>query len=355
MSAAGPGGEPHATALLLHPDCGRHDTGWGHPEHQGRLPAVVHALYRETPQFLDLVLQQEGRHATEEQLLRVHAAAHLERVRAAVAEAETTSRIVELDADTKVSASSWDAALAAAGCVIDAAALVLTGQARSAMALSRPPGHHATPSVPMGFCLFNSVAVAVRAAQTEHGVRRVLIIDWDVHHGNGTQDIFYEDRDVYFLSLHLENHWPGTGHAAERGAGAGQGTTLNVPIPAGTPPAVYHARFEAAVAEAFAAARPEIVFVSAGYDCLAGDPLGGMLLEPADLHAMTRLVLLHAGEVGARGVVAALEGGYVPERVGAGVLATMRALAGLPVTAPHPPHGTGSSIDGATHGKLLPR
>jgi acetoin utilization deacetylase AcuC-like enzyme len=324
MAAARP------AALVAHGDCGLHDTGWGHPEHQGRLPAVIRALERDTPALLDRVLQHEAVHATEQQLLRVHTAGHIARVKAAVAEAERSGELVRLDADTIVSPASWAAALAAAGCAIDAVRLVAARRARNALALCRPPGHHATRDRAMGFCLFNNVAVAARAAQAEHGAARVLIIDWDVHHGNGTQDIFYDDPSVHYLSLHIDGHYPGTGAAEERGSGAGAGANLNVPVPHGTSAAEYRELFRTAVARAVGAARPELILVSAGFDCLRGDPLGGLMLEPADLHGMTSEVLEHARALGAP-VVAALEGGYAPPRVGAGVVATLRALAGVPI------------------------
>ncbi|HSJ25603.1 MAG TPA: histone deacetylase [Longimicrobiales bacterium] len=324
----GPVSQPKPAGLVGHHDCGRHDTGWGHPEHQGRLPAVIKALERDTPALLDHVLQHEASPATEGQLLRVHSHEHVRRVYEAGLEAERTGEIVRLDADTVMSPASWDAAVAAAGCAVDAVELVLARRARNAFALSRPPGHHATRDLAMGFCLFNNVAVAARHAQAEHGVERVLIIDWDVHHGNGTQDIFYDDASVYYLSLHIDGHYPGTGAADERGCGAGMGWNLNVPLPAGMEPVEYARRFDDAVAQAFAESAPQLVIVSAGYDCLAGDPLGGMLLEPADIHRMTRRVLEHAAELDAP-VVAVLEGGYAPARTGAGVVATVRALAGI--------------------------
>jgi acetoin utilization deacetylase AcuC-like enzyme len=319
----------NAAALVSHRDCGRHDTGWGHPEHMGRLPAIVQSIYRDTPALIDLVLQHEATRATEEQLLRVHAQQLMENVRGAVTAAERSGCPEHLDADTVVSGASWDAAVAAAGCAIDGVALVLQGRARTALALTRPPGHHATRDRSMGFCLFNNVAVAARAAQQEHGVERILIVDWDVHHGNGTQDIFYDDGEVYFLSLHQEDHYPGTGTVEERGTGAGAGATLNVPVPAHTAPGWYLSMFNDAVARAFRESRPELVLVSAGYDCLAGDPLGALLLEPADVHAMTRTTLEHAAHTAGGRVVLVLEGGYVPHRVGAAVRASMRALCGL--------------------------
>jgi acetoin utilization deacetylase AcuC-like enzyme len=316
------------TALVLHADCGRHDTGWRHPEHQGRLPAIVHALYGDTPALLEHVLQHEGTHATETQLRRVHTGDHIALIRAAAAEATRTGEALDLDADTVVSGASWDAARAAAGCAIDAVHIALDGRARSAFALTRPPGHHATADRAMGFCLFNNAAVAARAAQVEHGIERVLIVDWDVHHGNGTQDIFYDDPRVYYLSTHIAGHYPGTGWADERGTGAGFGATRNVPLPAGTPAAHTLGHFERALDATLTEFEPQLTIISAGFDCLAGDPLGGLLLEPADLHTMTRMVQDRAGSP----VAIVLEGGYAPVRVAQGALAVFRALAGLPPT-----------------------
>ncbi|HWV58491.1 MAG TPA: histone deacetylase, partial [Longimicrobiales bacterium] len=233
---------------------------------------------------------------------------------------------VSLDADTVVSAASWDAALAAAGCAITAVRLTLGGEVGSAFALSRPPGHHAGADYSMGFCLFNNVAVAARWAQVHHGIGRILIIDWDVHHGNGTQDIFYDDGAVHYLSLHQSPHYPGTGSARERGAGQGLGATTNVPVPAGMSRPAYMDTFREALDQALHAASPELVLISAGMDCLAGDPLGGLRLEPADVHQMTREVVDRARVP----VVAVLEGGYAPRRVGLAVVNALRAFAGLP-------------------------
>jgi acetoin utilization deacetylase AcuC-like enzyme len=314
----------------MHPDCGLHDTGWGHPEHQGRLPAIVKAIYQDTPALLEVMLQREAEPVGTTELLRAHSPEHIERVRAAVAEAERTGSQVSLDSDTVVSAASWDAALAAAGCAVTGVRLVLDGEAATAFAGSRPPGHHATRDLAMGFCLFNNVAVAARWAQAERGVERVLIIDWDVHHGNGTQDIFYADPSVYYLSLHLSPHYPGTGEAEERGAGAGVGTTRNIPLAAGTSAAEYRRLFEGALDAVLADFAPELVLISAGFDCMAGDPLGGLLLEPSDLHALTGVVLERTRATAGGRVVAVLEGGYAPARVGAGVVAVIRALGGVP-------------------------
>ncbi len=313
----------------MHPDTGRHDTGWGHPEHQGRLPAIVRAIEHDTPVLLPALTQQEGTHAALDAILRVHSAAHVERVRHHVDQAAQAAGLVTVAGDTVISAASWDAGLAAAGCALDAAGLVLAGRANTAFALCRPPGHHATAERVMGFCLFNNVAVTARALQAEQ-VERVLIVDWDVHHGNGTQDIFWEDPSVYYLSLHQYPWYPGSGADAERGAGRGRGTTRNVPVRASTPREHYLASFHNALDTACEEFRPEFVLVSAGYDCMAGDPLGRLLLEPRDLYVMTRSVVERALAFSHGHCTVLLEGGYAPDRVGKGVVATLHALCGLP-------------------------
>ncbi len=320
------------TAIVSNGDCALHDTGWSHPEHQGRLPAIMKGLHAQMPDLLDRALQVEAPAAGEGDLLRVHSPAHVERVREAVALAGEKGRSLNLTMDTVVSGASWDAAVGAAGAAIHGVRLALAGQAETAFAITRPPGHHATPDRAMGFCLFNNVAVAARWAQAEAGVERVLIVDWDVHHGNGTQDVFYDDGSVYYLSLHLAGHYPGTGHPHQRGYGPGRGTTRNITFPHGVERDYYLTVYEEAVAEAADTIVPDLVLVSAGYDLLAGDPLGGLCLEPPDMHLMTRLVMDAAGPASGR-VAVVLEGGYVPLRLAEGVVQTVRALARLPAAA----------------------
>lgn len=320
---------PKETAVVGHPACALHDTGWSHPEHQGRLPAIVKEIYNQTPVLLDRALQVEAPAASVADILRVHTDRHVEVIEAAAAEAEAAGQPMDLTPDTRISGASWDAALGAASAAIHAARLVLDGEARTAFALTRPPGHHATADRAMGFCLFNNAAVAARWAQAARGIERVLILDWDVHHGNGTQDIFYGDGSVFYMSYHLGDHYPGTGHTHQAGVGEGVGTTRNVPLPFGVEREYYRTVFEEGVAETIASFRPELVIMSAGFDCLAGDPLGGLLLEPEDLHAMTRLVMEAAAGEDAP-VVALLEGGYVPKRIAKGAVEVVRAFAGLP-------------------------
>ena len=318
--------------LVTHPACARHDPGPDHAEAPSRLVALERAV-RADPELWAALSEVEGVPASEADLLRVHTPGYVARVRAAAEQAAREGDRVSLEADTVVGAASFEAALAAAGCAVGAAERALDGSA--AFALSRPPGHHAMPDRAMGFCLFNNVAVAVRRLQAEGRVRDVLVVDWDAHHGNGTQEIFYKDPSVYLISLHLGRDYPGTGNPAQRGAGPGRGLTRNVPLPHGTGAAEYRRRYCRALDAALAAFSPELVVVSAGFDLLSGDPEGGFLLEPRDLHALTT-DLLERLPARTRGVAAVLEGGYALERIGAGLVEVLRALAGLPL-APDPP------------------
>ncbi len=313
---------PRPVLLLTHPDCELHDPGAGHPERPGRLGALLGALAHDR-ELGAAVREERAEPAREEDLLRAHLPSHVARVRAAVAEAARCGATVPLDDDTLVSAGSWRAALAAAGCAIEAVERVAAGPAQRAFALSRPPGHHAGPDCSMGFCLFNNAAVAVRRLQAVRGGARVLVIDVDAHHANGTQDIFYEDGSVYLLSFHLSPAFPGTGGAGDRGAGDGAATTHNVPLAQGTGAAEYRARWSEALDAAFAAFVPELVVL------LAGDPEGGLLLEPRDLHELVTDLLRRLPSAAGGRVVAVLEGGYALDRIGAGFVEVMRALAEL--------------------------
>ena len=327
------------TGFLLHSASPLHDTGWGHPEHQGRLRALASAVEKDLPALAGRVVQVEAPEAAEEDLTAVHTASHVAHVREVTRRAETSEQLQRVDADTVVSPASWAAALGSAGAAIEACRQVADGRLANAFVAARPPGHHATPDRAMGFCLFNSVAVAARRLQKDGWADRVLILDWDVHHGNGTQDIFWEDGSVFFCSLHQSPHWPGTGAAEERGAGAGEGFTLNIPLAPGTSAAEHRAAFADALDRIDTLFHPDFVLVSAGFDCLAGDPLGDLRLEPADLHAMTRALLERADAWCGGRVVALLEGGYDPGRTGQGAVAVIRALAGLTSPSPGSPNG----------------
>jgi acetoin utilization deacetylase AcuC-like enzyme len=320
------------TAFLLHPDSSLHDTGWGHPEHQGRLRALASAVERDTPALHERVVQVEPGAPSEDDLARVHVPAHVARVRSAVERARDADALVALDPDTRVSAASWGAAVGSVAASITAARLVSEGSFRNAFVATRPPGHHATPDRAMGFCLFNNVAATARWLQHQGRAERVLIVDWDVHHGNGTQDIFWEDPSVYFLSLHQYPHWPGTGSAEEVGGGAARGFTRNVTMRPGTPRGEYLTRYEQSLDSTLTVFRPDFILVSSGFDVLAGDPLGGQMLEPEDMHTLTTRLMERAATVCGGRVVVLLEGGYDVRRTGEGTVQVLRALAGVSPT-----------------------
>jgi acetoin utilization deacetylase AcuC-like enzyme len=291
--------------------------------------ALSSAVSRDMLTLHDRVAQLEPRSATEEDLLRVHTQEHLDRILALSDQAMEEERSIPLDSDTLVSGASWDAAVGSSGAVLTAVDAVAEGLIQNAFVATRPPGHHARPSQAMGFCLVNHLAVGVRYALEKGLASRVLIVDWDVHHGNGTQEVFYESGEVFYLSLHQSPHFPGTGHVNEKGRGEGEGATLNVPLPPGTPREEYGIRFRRALQEAAGGFEPDFIFVSCGFDVLKGDPLGGQEVEPEDLYAFTRDIMALAEEKASGRVVVTLEGGYVPDRIGSGTVSVVRALAGL--------------------------
>jgi acetoin utilization deacetylase AcuC-like enzyme len=292
------------TVLFTDPLFLRHQTGH-HPESPRRLRAVSTRLdaaglnARCTPGTCVSL--------TEEEVLRVHSPAVVEHVKQAAA-----SGGGYIDADTVVSPESFEIGLTAAGTCAAAVSAVVTGPERNALCLVRPPGHHATPDRSMGFCLFNNVALAARRAVDVHRLNRVLILDWDVHHGNGTQDIFYEDPDVTFLSIHRfgGGFYPGTGAADETGTGKGAGHTINVPLHFGVRRSEYRAAFVDALERAADRIKPELVLLSAGFDAHALDPVGSLGLEVEDFVWMTAAALDVARTHAAGRLVSCLEGGY---------------------------------------------
>jgi len=304
-------------AVYQNAACGRHDTGWNHPEHQGRLRAVSSGLERALPELHPRAEGVEGPRIDPGTLRTVHDRGHVERVREAVREAKRAGEPLPFTPDTVVSAGSWDAALAAAGCAVAAVEAIHEDRYRSAFCATRPPGHHATTGRAMGFCLFNGVALAARHAVREGLFERVLIVDWDVHHGNGTQEIFWEDPSVFYLSMHQSPHYPGTGARTERGGGAGEGTTLNVPLPPGLERERYREELLGAVDRAAGDFAPELVLVSCGFDAARGDPLGGFTLEPEDYRDLTVELARRTAASAAGRLVSVLEGGYAVERLGA--------------------------------------
>ena len=228
-----------------------------------------------------------------------------------------------LDVDTVASPGSWDAATAAAGCLLDAVYMAMDGRATRSFCAVRPPGHHALRGRAMGFCLFGNVAVAAHYARGRHGVDRVLIVDWDVHHGNGTQALVEADPNIHFVSMHQWPWYPGTGPAEDRGP---RETIWNVPMGAGLPADRYVSAFLRAVDAATKDWTPELVFISAGFDSLAGDPLGGFTLEMSHVDLLTREMAARADAWCGGRLVSALEGGYVPERLGEACVVMIEGL-----------------------------
>ncbi len=298
------------TGFVSHPLCIEHDPGRGHPERPDRLRAIE-ARLAGTGLFEELTAR-EPRAALETELARVHAPEHVARVRAACARSPAA-----LDGDTTVSPASWDAALRAAGGVLEACERVLSGEWSNAFCAVRPPGHHAERDRAMGFCLFNNVAIAARALREQHGLARVAILDWDVHHGNGTQHAFESDASVFYASLHQWPLYPGTGAASERGTGAGEGTTRNCPLPPGSGDAEWLAALEREILPELEAFRPEFLLVSAGFDAHRLDPLSGTRVTERGYAEMSERVLELAGRHASGRVVSVLEGGYHLEALGA--------------------------------------
>ena len=306
-----------AVAFVSNADCGRHDTGWGHPEHVGRLRAIPRAL-REHPDLFHALKHVEGRHATVEELSLAHDPRYIDAVRSLV-----DAGGGRLDTDTVTSPGSWDAATAAAGCVLDAVDMAMDGRASRSFCATRPPGHHALSARAMGFCIFGNVAIAARYARARHGVDRVLIVDWDVHHGNGTQALVENESDIRFVSMHQWPWYPGTGAAEDRGP---HGTIWNLPMAPGLPAERYVNALLQAVDTATSNWAPDLVLVSAGFDSLAGDPLGGFTLEMPDIDRLTRELASRAQSWCSGRLVAVLEGGYVPERLGEASVVMMEGL-----------------------------
>jgi acetoin utilization deacetylase AcuC-like enzyme len=276
----------------------------GHPERPERYDVVVRAL--EKSGIAQELRPIQPRAATEDELLLCHTSKYLR-----IAKRDVDAGLPSLSTgDTDIGPNSWDVASHAVGGVLNAVDAVISGQARNAFCAVRPPGHHASASRGMGFCLFNNVAIAARYAQRKHGLERVAIVDWDVHHGNGTQDIFYSDPSVLFFSTHQWPLYPGTGRADETGEGRGEGTTMNFPFPAGSGRAEILGAVRDSLIPAVDEFRPDLLLISAGFDSRIGDLLGQFTLTDDDFADLTIAVMEMADRHAAGRVVSLLEGGY---------------------------------------------
>ena len=309
------------TGLVTDPAALLHDTGPGHPERPRRVTAILDRL--EADGLVGRCVALASRPITDAELFRVHTPDYLR----IVAEDVADGLVVLSTGDTAIKGeATLDAARRAAGGLLLAVDAVCTGRVENAFAVVRPPGHHATPSKGMGFCLFNNVALAARHAQTIHGLERVLIVDWDVHHGNGTQDTFYEDASVLFFDTHQSPLYPGSGHADETGRGAGEGFTINCPFPAGAGRREIVGAFRDRLVPAADRFRPQLVLVSAGFDSRVGDPLGRFTLTDADFTELTGIVREIADRHAGGRIVSTLEGGYALAGLASAAAAHVTAL-----------------------------
>ena len=308
------------TGLVADPVFCEHDPGAGHPECPERYQAVVGAL--EDSALLKMMVKIQGRKATRQELGLCHASDYL-----SIVEHEIVTGTAELfTGDTSVCEQSWDVALLAAGSVLCAVDAVVKREVENAFCVVRPPGHHATANRGMGFCILNNIAIAARYAQKQHKLKRVLIVDWDVHHGNGTQDIFYQDGSVFFFSTHLSPAYPGTGAEAETGLGSGEGATMNCALPFGAGREAVLGRFETGLTQAMRKFRPNLVLISAGFDSRIHDPLGGFTLHDQDFFDLTQLTMAIAAKYAQGRLVSVLEGGYNLAGLASASVAHVRAL-----------------------------
>jgi acetoin utilization deacetylase AcuC-like enzyme len=307
--------------IFYHPLSLDHDTGRGHPERSDRIRALLEQLKQTglqtqldwktpDPASVDTIAFNHGRDYIE------------------LVEMVANGGGGMLDADTALSSASYDAALMASGACIQGVDAVINKDANRVFCMNRPPGHHARKSTAMGFCLFNSVAIGAWHALKHHGLDRVFIFDWDVHHGNGTQESFYEESSVFFCSIHQSPLYPGTGMTNETGKGAGEGTTLNLPVSSGAVGNDYRTLLNERVLPAMRDFQPDLIMISAGFDAHRRDPLAGVQLEDEDFGMLTREVMDVASEVCAGRVVSVLEGGYDLKGLAGGVEQHLRVLLG---------------------------
>jgi acetoin utilization deacetylase AcuC-like enzyme len=308
--------------FIYHPEYLKHDTGIGHPERPDRLRALVKHLLG-TELWKKLHHLQPTAPAVE-WLMAVHPESYVKSI-----EQQCRSGVRILDfGDTRVCRDSYDVALMAVGAVLLGVDQVMSGALSSAFCAVRPPGHHAETQTAMGFCLFNNIAIGARYAQKKYGLERVAILDWDVHHGNGTQEIFYDDPTVLYVSLHQYPYYPGSGAASETGTGAGVGYTVNCPMPAGSGWKEYEAAFRSTILPALHRFQPQLLMISAGFDAHRDDPLAHIQLTDDSFAEMTKMMMEIASAYCNGKIVSVLEGGYHLEALARSVERHLQELAG---------------------------
>ncbi|HET9215433.1 MAG TPA: histone deacetylase [Terriglobia bacterium] len=323
-SAAGFQVPPTQTGLLFDDVYLRHLAGVDHPERPERLTAIWAGL--EQAGLIKDLIRIAPRRVTTEELLLVHSQEYIDLVRRELANLKAPGELST--GDTAISPGSFETAQFAAGGVLNAVEAVMTRKTRNAFCAVRPPGHHATPSRGMGFCIYNHVAIAARYAQKMHGVRRVLIVDWDYHHGNGTQDIFYEDESVLVFDTHHYGAYPGTGSPEETGAGKAKGTKFNLAMPAGAGDTQFLEAFKTRLVPEARRFKPDLILISAGFDGMRNDVLGRFDITPRGFTEMTRVVVDLANELCQGRLVSVLEGGYRLDGLSESVAAHVRVLQG---------------------------
>lgn len=320
-------------AVFFDPIFEQHETGFGHPERPERLPTSLKAL--EGSGLLEKAPMRSPRDATREQIELVHSPRYIDQV-----QRMADSGGGHLDMDTALSRESYRAAIKAAGALVESVDKCLSGDLLRTFCLVRPPGHHALPGRGMGFCLFNNVAIGARYAISRKKLEKVMIVDWDAHHGNGTQEVFYDDPSVLYVSLHQYPHYPGTGRVDETGHGKGKGYNINFPFPPGTGEEQYLEAFDRVIIPAGREFSPGLVMVSAGYDSHAGDLLCSMRLSDMSYRRMTDRLVAFAGECCNGRLVVTIEGGYNLDAMARSVVQTVAGLVGVDVPGkdePPPP------------------
>jgi len=309
------------TGVVWDPVYFEHVTDDDHPDHPRRLKPLYRRLQDPLVNCRFTTIAPPA--ATDEEILLVHSPSYLNQVKACANIAASA-----LSADTLACERSYPVAAMAAGGTIEAIRQVVAGTLSHALVLARPPGHHAERSRAMGYCIFNNVAIGSMAARTAMGLARVMVVDWDLHHGNGTQHMFERDPSVFFFSSHQFPHYPGTGHFTETGQGPGEGTTMNVPLGRGCGDGEFAAIYRRLLTPVARAFEPQLIVVSAGFDIHAADPLGGMKVTPAGFAGLTRLILDIARQTSAGRVVFCLEGGYNADALADSALAVIDELTG---------------------------